>query len=154
MARRERAELAGLDPGQALAAAIAERPLTGARDVPSVIDARLRHRAGPLVPLPPGPWSAQLPGITDPERQAFVAQIADMMDARKARTGEHAADNALSWVVNALGPVPDHPLDRSSGSGAQLDRRVPGAVRHGHPAEPPGRRSRPVRIKRWCTSEH
>ena len=51
------AELAGLDPGQALAAAIGERPLTGARDVPSVIDARLRHRVGPLVPLPLGPWS-------------------------------------------------------------------------------------------------
>jgi len=34
------AELAGLDPGQVLAAAIGERTLTGARDVPAVIDAR------------------------------------------------------------------------------------------------------------------
>jgi hypothetical protein len=106
------AELAGLDPGQALSAAIAERPLTGARDVPSVIDARLRHRAGPLVPLPPGPWDEQLPDIADPERQAFVAQIAEMMDACKVRIGEHAAENALPWAVNALGPVPDHPVDR------------------------------------------
>jgi hypothetical protein len=106
------AELAGLDPGQALAAAIAERPLTGARDVPSVIDARLRHRVGPLVPLPLRPWTAQVPDIADPERQAFVAQIANMMDARKARIGEHAAENALPWAANALGPVPDDPLDR------------------------------------------
>ena len=133
------AELAGLDPGQALAAAIGERPLTGARDVPSVIDARLRRRVGPLVPLPLGPWSEQVPDIADPERQAFVAQIADMMDARKVRIGEHAADNALPWAVNALGPVPDHPLDR-----LEWQRRASsiGAYRelsgHGHPAEPIG----------------
>ena len=133
------AELVGLDPGQALSAAIAERPLTGARDVPSVIDARLRHRVGPLVPLPSGPWSEQLPGIADPERQAFVAEIAGMMDTRKARIGEHAADNALPWAVNALGPVPNHPLDR-----LQWQRRASsiGAYRelsgHDHPAEPIG----------------
>ena len=34
------------------------------------------------------------------------------MDARKDRIGEHAAENALPWAVSALGPVPDHPLDR------------------------------------------
>ena len=55
------AELAGLDPAEALAAAIGERDLTGARDVASVIDARLRRRVGSLIPLPAGPWSAQLP---------------------------------------------------------------------------------------------
>jgi hypothetical protein len=132
-------ELAGLDPGQALSAAIAERPLTGARDVPSVIDARLRHRVGPLVPLAPGPWSEQLPNIADPERQAFAAQIAEMMDDRKIRIGEHAADNALPWAVNALGPVPDHPLDRlewqrqASSIGAY--RELSG---HDHPTEPIG----------------
>ena len=40
------AELAGLDAGRVLAAAIAERDLAGARDIPSVIDARLRRRTG------------------------------------------------------------------------------------------------------------
>ena len=34
------------------------------------------------------------------------------MDARKDRIGEHAAEHALPWAVNALGPVPEHPLDR------------------------------------------
>ena len=133
------AELAGLDPGQALAAAIGERPLTGARDVPSVIDARLRHRVGPLVPLPLGPWGEQVPDISDPERQAFVAQIADMMDARKVRIGEHLTENALPWAVNALGPVPDDPLDRlewqrhASSIGAY--RELSG---HNDPTEPIG----------------
>jgi hypothetical protein len=34
------------------------------------------------------------------------------MDARKDRIGEHAAEHALPWAVNALGSVPEHPLDR------------------------------------------
>ena len=107
------AELAGLDAGQMLAAAIAERDLAGARDIPSVLDTRLRNRVGSLVPLPPGPWSAQLPaGITDPERRAYAAQIAALMDARKDRIGEHAANHVPPWAVSALGPVPAHPLDR------------------------------------------
>jgi conjugative relaxase-like TrwC/TraI family protein len=133
------AELAGLDAGQVLAAAIAERDLAGARDVPSVIDIRLRHRTGSLVPLPAGPWSAQVPAIADPGRRAFAAEIAAMMDARKDRIGEHAAGNALPWAVSALGPVPGHPLDRldwqrrASSIGAY--RELSG---HDHPADPIG----------------
>ena len=106
------AELAGLDAGQVLAEAIAERDLAGARDVPSVVDARIRYRLGCLVPLSAGPWSAQVPAIADPERRAYVTQIAALMDARKDRIGEHAAEHALPWAVAALGPVPEHPLDR------------------------------------------
>ena len=34
------------------------------------------------------------------------------MDARKDRIGEHAAEHALPWAITALGPVPEHPLDR------------------------------------------
>ncbi len=106
------AELAGLDPARVLAEAIAERDLAGARDVPSLIDARLRHRLGSLVPLPSRPWSAQVPALADPERRAYVAEIAAMMDARKDRLGEHAAEHAPPWAVDALGPVPGHPVDR------------------------------------------
>ena len=106
------AELAGLDPARVLADAIAERDLAGARDIPSVIDARLRCRLGSLVPVPSRPWSAQVPAIADPERRAFVTEIAATMDARKDRIGEHAAEHALPWAIKALGPVPGHPLDR------------------------------------------
>jgi hypothetical protein len=35
-----------------------------------------------------------------------------MMDRRKERIGEHAAEHTLPWALNALGPVPEHPLDR------------------------------------------
>jgi hypothetical protein len=61
------------------------------------------------------------------------------MDARKDRIGEHAADHALPWAVNALGPVPAHPVDR-----LEWQRRASslGAWRelsgHDHPADPIG----------------
>ena len=106
------AELAGLDAGEVLAAAIGERDLTGARDVPSVIDARLRNRIGALVPAPAGPWSAQVPPIADPDLRAYLIEIAALMDARKDRIGEHAAEHHLPWAINALGRVPDDPLNR------------------------------------------
>ena len=133
------AELAGLDLTQVLAAAIGERDLTGARDVAAVIDARLRRRTGALIPRPAGPWSAQLPDIADPERRGYAAQIAAAMDARKDRIGEHAADNALPWAVSALGPVPEHPVDRlewqqrAASIGAW--RELSG---YAHPADPIG----------------
>ena len=133
------AELAGLDAGAVLAAAIAERDLAGARDAAAVLDARLRHRLGSLVPQPLGPWSAQVPALADPERRAYTAEIAAMMDARKDRIGEHAAAHAPPWAVNALGPVPGHPLDRldwqqrASSIGAW--RELSG---YGHPADPIG----------------
>ena len=134
------AELAGLDAGQVLAAAIGERDLAGARDIPAVIDARLRHRIGSLVPLPPGPWSAQLPAIADPERRAYAAQIAALMDARKDRIGEHAAEHALPWAVTALGPVPGAPAGPAGLAAAgQLHRRLARAVR----LRPPHRADRP-----------
>jgi conjugative relaxase-like TrwC/TraI family protein len=133
------AELAGLDAGQALAAAVGERGLTGARDVPSVIDARLRHRTGALIPRPAGPWSTQPPEIADPERRAFAEQIAVLMDERKERIGEHATEHSLPWAVNALGPVPGDPADR-----VEWQRRAAsiGAWRelsgHDNPADPIG----------------
>ncbi len=106
------AELAGLDPARALADAIAERDLAGSRDIAAVLDARLRRRLGAVVPLPPGPWSGRVPALADPGRQAYLAEIAQLMDARKDRIGEHAAEHPQAWATAALGPVPARPLDR------------------------------------------
>ena len=106
------AELAGLDPAEVLADAIAERDLAGSRDIAAVLDARIRHRLGTLVPLPPRPWSEQVPALADPERRAYVAEIAALMDARKDRIGEHAAGHPPPWAIAALGPVPADPPDR------------------------------------------
>ena len=133
------AELAGLDPAGVLADAIAERDLAGSRDIAAVLDARIRHRLGTLVPLPPRPWSAQVPALADPERQAYVAEIAALMDARKDRIGEHAASHPPAWATAALGPVPAHPPDRLDW---QKRAAAIGAWRelsgYDHPADPIG----------------
>ncbi len=61
------------------------------------------------------------------------------MDARKDRIGEHATEHQLPWAVAALGPVPEHPVDRldwqkrASSIGAW--RELSG---YHHPAEPIG----------------
>jgi len=137
------AELAGLDAAQLLTAAIAERDLAGARDIPAVLDNRLRHRTGSLVPLPAGPWTAQLPAIADPERHAYAAEIAAMMDARKDRIGEHTAEHPPPWATTALGPVPGHPLDRLGlAAPRQLHRRLARAIRLRPPRRPDRTRAR------------
>jgi len=105
-------ELVGLDARQVLADAVRERSLTGARDVHAVIDARIRRRVGTLVPVPGGPWSAQLPDTADGERREYANQIAVLMDARKERLGEHASADALPWAVSALGAAPEDPVAR------------------------------------------
>jgi hypothetical protein len=106
------AELAGLDLAEAVSAAVNSRPLEGARDVPSVIDARMRVMTQPLIPMPLKPWSERVPEIHDPEIREYVTEIAKAMDARTERLGEHAVETAPPWAAAALGPVPDHPVDR------------------------------------------
>ena len=119
------AELAGLDPARALADAIAERDLAGSRDIAAVLDARLRNRLGSLVPLPPQPWSEQVPALADPERRAYVAEIAALMDARKDRIGEHCAGHPRP------GPLP------CSGR-SRLTRWTGSAGSNGPPLSAPG----------------
>jgi hypothetical protein len=101
------AELAGLDAGEVLARAVAERDLIGARDIPAVIDARIRRRHGDLAPLPAPSWSAQVPQTDDPGRRRFLIQLAAALDDRRRRIGEHAAASGLPWAVAALGAPPD-----------------------------------------------
>ena len=99
-------ELAGLDPAEVLRTAIASRDLAGARDIAAVLDARIRPRVDPLLPQPQGPWARRILRLSDPARQAYLAEIAAMMDDRTQRLGQHAAQTGPAWAVAALGPVP------------------------------------------------
>ena len=106
------AELAGLDPAEVIRTAIASRDLAGARDIASVLDARIRPRVTSLLPQPQGTWSSRVPDLPDSDRRAYLAEIAAMMDDRKERLGQHAALPAPTWMVNSLGPVPADPDTR------------------------------------------
>jgi hypothetical protein len=92
--------------------AIESRDLADARDIASVIDARIRQHIYPLLPQPQGPWAERVPRLADPDRHAYLTEIATMMDGRKQRLGEHAAQHQPTWAVNALGPVPANPVAR------------------------------------------
>src|SRR5262249_23319312 len=71
---------AGSDPGKVARDAPASRDLAGAREVAAVIDARIRQRACPLLPQPQGSWASRVPHLADAQRQAYLAEIARMMD--------------------------------------------------------------------------
>ena len=124
------AELAGLDAAQVLAEAIGERDLAGARDVPSVVDARIRYRLGSLVPLPAGPWSAQVPGHRRP-RTPRLRRADRRADGRPQGPPRRARRRA--WAP--LGGRRPRPGPRASAGPAglaeegRLHRRLAGTVR-------------------------
>ena len=133
------AELAGLDPAEVIGTAVAARDLAGARDIASVIDARIRQRVNPLLPQPQGSWAERVPQLPDPGHRAYLAEIAAMMDDRKQRLGRFAAQTAPAWAIAALGPVPDgaaarHAWERKASSIAAY-REMYG---YDHPDDPVG----------------
>ena len=133
------AELAGLDPAEVIRTAIASRDLAGARDIAAVLDSRIRPRIDPLLPQPQGPWASRIPRLPDPARQAYLAEVAAMMDDRTQRLGQHAARTGPAWAVAALGPVP---ADAAGRRAWQTKAASIGAYRetygYGHPADPIG----------------
>jgi hypothetical protein len=50
--------------------------------------------------------------LPDAGHQAYLAEIAAMMDDRTRRLSQHAAQTSPAWAVNALGPVPADPAAR------------------------------------------
>jgi hypothetical protein len=133
------AELAGLNAEEVLTRAVAQRDLTGIRDISAVIDARIRHRHGDLTPLPAPSWSAQVPATADHESRRFLTQLAAVMDDRCRRIGDHAASSRLPWAAAALGAPPD---DHAARLAWQSKAAAIGAYReisgHDHPDDPIG----------------
>ena len=91
------AEAAGLDAGDVVRQAIDSRSLAGARDVASVLDARIRRQVDPLVPQPQRPWSEQVPEVADPERQP-VPHRTCRRDGRPQGTDRRARGRARAGM--------------------------------------------------------
>jgi hypothetical protein len=106
------AELAGLDPAEVIRTAIASRDLSGSRDIAAVLDARIRQRIDPLLPQPQGPWTSRVPQLPEPARQAYLTEVAALMDDRTRRLGQYTARTAPAWAITALSPVPADPATR------------------------------------------
>jgi conjugative relaxase-like TrwC/TraI family protein len=101
------AELAGLDGGDVLREAVESRSMTGTRDVARVLDSRVRRRLVGVLPQPPGRWADQVPDTGSAEMYRYLRELADTMDDRICRLGEHAAQTRPLWARQAFGPVPD-----------------------------------------------
>jgi hypothetical protein len=100
------AELAGADPAETVRQAVASRDLAGARDIPAVIDARMRRSVNAMTPQSAGRWADRVPDVADPQIRDYLSMLAMLMDERRDRIGEHAAEHQPVWAVKALGPVP------------------------------------------------
>jgi hypothetical protein len=106
------AELAGADPAGAVTHAVQSRDMQGARDIPAVIDARMRRSVNAMPPRSAGRWGGRVPQIADPQIREYLGKLAVLMDERRERIGEHAAEHRPLWAVKALGPVLEDPGER------------------------------------------
>ena len=106
------AEAAGLDAAEVIRAAVGSHTLADARSIAGVLHKRLSLIVTPLVPLPQKPWTGRPRQFEDPEIAQHEADLRQAMDERADRLGEHAVETLPAWALQALGPVPDDPVDR------------------------------------------
>jgi len=106
------AELAGQDPAMAVRDAVRSHDLAGAGDIPAVTDARMRRSVNTMTPRPTSRWADRVPDPSDPEVREYLGELATLMDERRDRIGQHAAEHQPAWAIKALGPVPGDPSER------------------------------------------
>ena len=86
--------------------------MAGARDVARVLDARIRHMLDGIQPEPPGPWADRVPCTGSADLDRYLRELAEAMDDRIRRLGEHTAATQPAWTHQSLGPVPGDPVAR------------------------------------------
>jgi hypothetical protein len=134
------AEAAGLDGPATLRRAAAWGPLTDADSVAKVLDWRIRQQTAGMPALAARPWTEQVPETGDPDTGRYGRELAEAMDDRARRLGEHAAEHPPAWA-HALAPVPDHPVDQAEWEHkASLIAAYREMWGHVHPHEPIGPR--------------
>ena len=106
------AEAAGLDGAYVLQQAVASRTMNGARDVARVLDSRVRHMLDGVQPQAFRPWTERVPSTDSADLDRYLRELAEAMDDRVRRLGEHAAATQPLWARQALGPVPSDPVAR------------------------------------------
>jgi TrwC relaxase/AAA domain len=137
------AEAGGLDGAAAVRRAVASGPFTDAGSVARVLDWRIHQLTDGMPALAAGSWTSQVPQTGDPDTDRYAAELAEAMTDRQRRLGEHAAEHPPAWA-HAVGPVPEHPLDRAAwehkAGQVAAYREMWGWT---HPAEPIGPRPGP-----------
>jgi hypothetical protein len=106
------AEAAGLDSAGVFHRAAASGSLVDAESVAKVLDWRIRQQTAGMPAVAARPWTEQVPQSGDADTCRYVGELAEAMDDRQRRLGEHAAEHSPAWA-QVLGPVPEHPVDRA-----------------------------------------
>jgi conjugative relaxase-like TrwC/TraI family protein len=133
------AEAAGLDGAQLLRQAVASRSMSGARDVTRVLDSRVRHLLDGVQPYPFRPWTERVPSTGSADLDRYLRELAETMDDRVRRLGEHAAATQPLWASQALGPLPYDPIARLEWEQrASLVAAYRERYGYAHPADPIG----------------
>jgi hypothetical protein len=101
------AELAGKNGPAVLRAAVAQRDLEGVRSVSAVLAQRVRDMTEHLPTPSRESWLARVPHTDDPDTQRYLNEVAQAMDGRQVRLGQHVAEHPPLWATQALGDVPD-----------------------------------------------
>ena len=152
------AELAGLDGGDVLRQAVAARSMTGARDIARVLDSRVRRMLDGVLPQPPGPWAARVPDTGSAEVNRYLRELAEAMDDRARRLGEHAAETQPLWARQAFGPLPDDPVGRADweqrASVVAAYRERYGYAHPGDPIGPEPAKTSPEARAAWHAALH
>jgi len=134
------AEAAGLNGPATLRRAVAWGPLDGAESAAKVLDWRIRQQTAGMPALAARSWTEQIPETGDTHTDRYARELAQAMDDRARRLGEHDAEHPPAWA-QALGPVPDHPVDRAEWEHkASLIAAYREMWGHVHPHEPIGPR--------------
>lgn len=121
------AEAAGLDGHKVLRRAVSSGQLEDAESVAKVIDWRIRQQITGMPAIVARPWLDQMPQTGDADLDRYARELAEAMDGRQRRLGEHAAEHQPAWS-QSLGPVPEHPLDRAEWEHRASQVRLPGDV--------------------------
>jgi hypothetical protein len=133
------AEIAGLDGWDVLRTAVAERDMNGVREPARVLDFRVRRTLNGIQPQPLGPWSDRVPRTGSADLDRYLRELAEAMDDRLRRLGEHAAEAQPLWVTRGLGPLPGDPLARADWQErASLVAAYRERYGYTHPADPIG----------------
>ena len=106
------AEAAGLDGPATLRRLITARRLDDAESLAKVIDWRIRQHIAGMPAVAAQPWAEQVRPTGDADMDRYWRELAEAMTDRQRRLGEHAAEHPPVWA-QALGSVPEHPVDRA-----------------------------------------
>ncbi|MQA63401.1 MAG: relaxase domain-containing protein [Actinophytocola sp.] len=101
-----RAELAGHDPKVVLADAVAVGPLGDARQVSSVLHARITTNKNVSLDPRGDHYADWTPKVDDPQWAAYLDHLARAADERRDALADDVLAHAQQWAVEALGPPP------------------------------------------------